>query len=395
MTNVRIVGTGLTPFGEHSGRTGRDLFAAAGLDALSDAGVAPDDVDRIYYGNFMGELAEHQGHQGPLVAEAVGTRAPATRVEAACASGGTAVREGVEAVRNGTADVVLVGGAERMTDMGTVGATDGLSIAADDLYEIGAGITFPGAYALMASAYLSANDAGAEDLAHVAVKNHENAVPNENAHFRSEITVEDAVEAPRVATPLGLYDACPISDGAAAVVLASESFVERRELSAPVSVTGTGQGGDRLALQDRDSLWRTPAAEDAAAEAYADAGVDAADVDCAEVHDCFTVAEVLATEALGFFEPGEGLAAAREGRTARDGELPVNLSGGLKAKGHPVGATGVAQVAELTELLAGEHPRSGAVADASVGVAHNAGGTVATATVHVLETAEDDEEVDA
>jgi len=386
MTDVHIVGTGLTPFGEHAGRTGRDLLAEAGLDALAAADVDPDDVDRLYYGNFMGELAEHQGHQGPLVAEAVGTRAPATRVEAACASGGVAVREGVEAVRSGAADVVLVGGAERMTDMGTEGATDGLSIAADDLYEIGAGITFPGAYALMASAYLEAHDADAGDLAHVAVKNHDNALPNEKAHFRSAITVEDAVEAPRVATPLGLYDACPISDGAAAVVLTSEAYAEEHGLEAAVSVAGTGQGGDRLALQDRDSLWRTPAAEDAAAEAYADAGVDAADVDCAEVHDCFTIAEVLATEALGFFEAGEGLAAATAGRTARDGELPVNLSGGLKAKGHPVGATGVAQVAELTELLEGSHARSDAVEDATVGVAHNAGGTVATATVHVLET---------
>ena len=385
MTNVRIAGTGLTAFGEHAGRTGRDLFAEAGLDALSSAGVAPGDVDRLYYGNFMGELAEHQGHQGPLVAEAVGADAPATRVEAACASGGVAMREGVEAVRSGAADVVLVGGAERMTDMGTEGATDGLSIAADDLYEIGAGVTFPGAYALMASAYLEATDADADDLAHVAVKNHGNAVPNEKAHFRSEITVDDAVEAPRVATPLGLYDACPISDGAAAVVLTSESYAEARGLDAPVTVTGSGQGGDRLALQDRDSLWRTPAAENAAAEAYDDAGVEAADVDCAEVHDCFTIAEVLATEALGFFDPGEGLEAARRGRTARDGDLPVNLSGGLKAKGHPVGATGVAQVAELTDLLEGTHARSDAVDDASVGVAHNAGGTVAVATVHILE----------
>ncbi|QLD88317.1 thiolase domain-containing protein [Natronomonas salina] len=393
MTNVRIAGTGLTPFGEHSGRTGRDLFAEAGLDAVDGAGVDPADVDRLYYGNFMGELAEHQGHQGPLVAEAVGTTAPATRVEAACASGGVAVREGVEAIRSGTADVVLVGGAERMTDMGTEGATDGLSIAADDLYEIGAGITFPGAYALMASAYVEANDVDADDLAHVAVKNHGNALPNEKAHFRSEITIEDAVEAPRVATPLGLYDACPISDGAAAVVLVSEDYAEANDVEAPVSVTGTGQGGDRLALQDRDSLWRTPAAEDAAAEAYADAGIESSDVDCAEVHDCFTIAEVLATEALGFFEPGEGLAAARDGRTARDGDLPVNLSGGLKAKGHPVGATGVAQIAELTELLAGEHARSDAVENASVGVAHNAGGTVATATVHVLQA--EDAEVDA
>jgi acetyl-CoA acetyltransferase len=385
MSKVRIAGTGMTPFGEHTGRTGRDLFAEAGLDALDDAGVVPDDIEELYYGNFMGELAEHQGHQAPLVAESVGIDAPATRFEAACASGGTAIREAVRTVRNDEADVVLVGGTERMTDMGTAGATDGLSIAADDLYEIKAGMTFPGAYALMASAYLDAHDADADDLAHIAVKNHDNALVNEKAHFQSAITLEDATEAPRVATPLGLYDACPISDGAAAVVLTSESFAQEHDIEAPISVTGTGQGTDNLALQERASLWRTSAAETAAETAYDEADIGPEDVDCAEVHDCFTIAEVFATESLGFFDPGEGLTAARNGETARDGSIPVNLSGGLKAKGHPVGATGVAQVAELAELLEGTHARSDALDDPSIGVAHNAGGTVATATVHVLQ----------
>jgi acetyl-CoA acetyltransferase len=385
MANVRIAGTGLTPFGEHSGRTGRDLFAEAGLTALDDAGIDPGAVEHLFYGNFMGELAEHQGHQGPLMAEAVGIDAPATRLEAACASSGVAVREGVKTIRDGEADVVLVGGAERMTDMGTEGATDGLSIAADDLFEIKAGMTFPGAYALMASAYLRDNDGDADDLGHIAVKNHDNALENDKAHFQSAITFEDTVEAPSVATPLDLYDACPISDGASAVVLTSEEFADDHDLEAPVSITGSGQGGDNLALQEREGLWRTPATETAAEEAYAEADIEAADVDCAEVHDCFTIAEVLAIESLGFFEAGEGLEAAKNGETTRDGALPVNLSGGLKAKGHPVGATGAAQIAELAELLAGHHARSDAIPDANVGIAHNAGGTVATATVHVLE----------
>jgi acetyl-CoA C-acetyltransferase/acetyl-CoA acyltransferase len=244
----------------------------------------------------------------------------------------------------------------------------------------------------MASAYLAVHDAAAEDLAHIAGKNHDNALVNEKAHFQSAITLEDATEAPRVATPLGLYDACPISDGAAAVVLTSESFAREHDIEAPISVTGTGQGTDNLALQERASLWRTPAAETAAETAYDEADIGPEDVDCAEVHDCFTIAEVFATESLGFFDPGEGLTAARNGETARDGSIPVNLSGGLKAKGHPVGATGVAQVAELAELLAGTHARSDALDDPSVGVAHNAGGTVATATVHVLQR---ETEVDA
>jgi len=387
MPDVRVAGTGLTRFGKLPERTGRDLFAEAGLAALDEAGVPPDRIEHLFYGNFMGELAEHQGHQGPLMAEAVGTRAPATRVETACASSGAAVREAVRTVRTGEAEVVLVGGAERMTNMGTRGATEGLAIAADDLYEIRAGMTFPGAYALMARAYFDVFGGDVEDLAHVAVKNHEHALPNEYAQFQKPITVEDALDAPRIADPLGLYDSCPISDGAAAAVLVSDDVAEREGLDAPVAVTGTGQGGDGLALQDRPHLARTPAADRAAEEAYDDAGRTPADVDVAEVHDCFTIAEVFALESLGFYEPGEAVGAARRGETTLDGDLPVNLSGGLKAKGHPVGATGVAQVVDLTKLLRGDHPRSPDVTRPSVGVAHNAGGTVASATVHVLEVA--------
>ena len=195
MSHPRVTGVGITPFGEHSERTGRDLFAAAGLAALDDSGVDPDDVEALFYGNFMGELAEHQGHQAPLMAEAVGLDVPATRFEAACASSGAAVREAVRHLRSGEADVILVGGAERMTNIGTAGATDALSIAADDLYEIRAGMTFPGAYALMARAYFREFGGTREDLAHVAVKNHDHALPNEYAQLRSAITVEDALDA--------------------------------------------------------------------------------------------------------------------------------------------------------------------------------------------------------
>ena len=388
MSHPRVTGVGLTPFGEHSERTGRDLFAAAGLAALDDSGVDPGDVDALFYGNFMGELAEHQGHQAPLMAEAVGLDVPATRFEAACASSGAAVREAVRHLRSGEADVILVGGSERMTNIGTAGATDALSIAADDLYEIRAGMTFPGAYALMARAYFREFGGTREDLAHVAVKNHDHALPNEYAQLRSEISVEDALDAPMVAEPLGLYDACPITDGASAAVLTSAEYAAGHDLDAPVAVTGTGQGGDRMALHDRDHLARSPAASKAAEEAYADAGVGPDDVDVAEVHDCFTIAEVLAVESLGLYEEGEGITAAREGETHATGEMPVNLSGGLKAKGHPVGATGVAQIASVAKVLDGESSWSDDIGDAQVGVAHNAGGTVASATVHVLEVLE-------
>ncbi|MGA9399477.1 thiolase C-terminal domain-containing protein, partial [Haladaptatus sp.] len=301
MTGVRIAGVGLTHFGKHPERTGRDLFAEASASAFADAEVPRDDIEELYYGNFMGELAEHQGHQGPLMAEAAGIRAPATRYESACASSGVAIRQAVKDVRNGEADAILVGGAERMNNLGTAKTTEALAIAADDLYEVRAGITFPGAYALMARAYFEQYGGSREDLAHIAVKNHANAVPNEHAQFQKEIELEQALDAPMIAEPLGLFDACPITDGAAAVVLVSDEYAADHGLDAPVSVTGTGQGGDRMALQGREYLARSPAAEEAAEEAYADAGIDASDVDVAEVHDCFTIAEVLALEALDFY----------------------------------------------------------------------------------------------
>ena len=388
MTAVRIAGVGLTAFGRYPDRTGRDLFAEAALAARDDAGVPREDVESLNYGNFMGSLAERQGHQAPLMAEAAGLTCPATRYEEACASAGVAVREAVRAVRSGEADVVLAGGMERMTSLDTAEVTESLAIAADELYEVRAGLTFPGAYALMARAYFDAFGGDREDLAHVAAKNHRHALDNEYAQYQREVSVEEALESPPVATPLHLLDACPITDGASAVVLVSEEYAEANDLDAPVAVAGTGQGGDALALQDREHLARTPAAERAAAEAYDDAGIGPDDVEVAEVHDCFTVAEVLALEALGFYEPGEGIGAARRGETTADGDLPVNLSGGLKAKGHPVGATGGSQIVEMTRILRGDHPNSDAVPDARVGLTHNAGGTVASAVVHVLEAVE-------
>ncbi len=385
MPDPRVAGGGLTPFGEHPDRTGRDLFAEAGLAALADAGVPQDDVETVFYGNFMGELAEHQGHQGPLMAEAVGVTAPATRFEAACCSSGVAVREAVSRIRAGREDVILVGGMERMTNLGTAGATEALAIAADDLWEVRSGMTFPGAYALMTRAYFQEYGGDREDLAHVAVKNHENALDNEYAQYQKRITVEEALDSPPVATPLHLYDACPITDGAAALVLVSESYAAANDLDASVAITGTGQGGDRTALQDRETYARTLAADRAAEEAYADAGVAAEDVEVAEVHDCFTIAEVLALESLGLYDPGEGITAARDGETQCGGDVPVNLSGGLKAKGHPVGATGASQIVELAWLLNGDHVNCEHVENATCGVAHNAGGTVASAVVHVME----------
>ncbi|WP_254273563.1 thiolase domain-containing protein [Haloarcula marina] len=385
MSSVRVAGVGLTPFGEHPNRTTRDLFAEAGVAAMADAGVDAEVIDAVYFGNFVGELADAQGHQGPIAAECLGVDAPATRFESACASSGVAVRHAVRAIESGDADVVVVGGAERMTHAGTDAATGMLATAADALYEVSAGMTFPGAYALMTDAYFDAYGGSRRDLAHVAVKNHEHALENEHAQFQFSVSVDDVLDAPTVASPLGLLDACPVTDGASALVLVSETVAREADVTAPVEVTGSGQGTDKIALQDRESLSRTPATETAATEAYEAAGITPADVDVVEVHDCFTSAEVFALEALGLFEAGEAITAARDGTTRRDGDLPVNLSGGLKAKGHPVGATGASQLVEMTRLLRGDHPNSEYVADATTGITHSAGGTVASTTVHVLE----------
>jgi acetyl-CoA C-acetyltransferase len=385
MTGVRVAGVGLTQFGRHPERTGRDMFGEAALAAREESTVPPDDIESINYGNFMGSLSERQGHQAPLMAEMAGLQCPATRYEEACASAGVAIREAVRTVRSGEADVVLAGGCERMTNLSTADVTEALATAADDLYEIRAGMTFPGAYALMARAYFEQFGGSREDLARIAVKNHDNALPNEYAQFHREITVDEVLDAPMVSDPIGLLDACPVTDGASALVLVSDEYAGANDLDAPVSITGSGQGGDNLALHDRENLAVTPATERAAAEAYDDAGCSAADVDLVEVHDCFTIAEVLAIEGLGFYDQGEGIGAARRGETTATGERPVNLSGGLKAKGHPVGATGGSQIAEMTRLLRGDHPNSEYVEDATLGVTHNAGGTVASAVVHVLE----------
>lgn len=385
MSDVLVAGVGMTKFGKSPERTVRDLFAEAATKAFEDADVSRDVVEEVFYGNFMGEFAENQGHQGPLAANAAGVIAPATRVESACASSGAAVRYGVNRIRSGDLDVVLVGGAERMTNISTAEGTEALASAADALWDIRAGVTFPAAYSLMANSYFEKYGGTREDLAHVAVKNHEHAVENDLAQFQRPITVEDVIEAPTVSSPFSLYDCSPMSDGAAAAILVSEEFAAEHGLDPEVAITGTGQSSGHMSLQMRESIPRTPAAERAAEMAFDDAAIEPSDIDVAEVHDCFTIAEVIALESLGLYERGEAISAAREGETTMDGSMPINLSGGLKAKGHPVGATGCGQVSELTKLLRGDHVNSSAVSDAEVGVLHNAGGTVASCVVHVLE----------
>ncbi|MDY6764974.1 MAG: thiolase domain-containing protein [Halobacteria archaeon] len=380
---VKVAGVSTTKFGKHTDSSARELFSEATLNALEDAEVAPQEVEGVYFGNFNGEFSEHQGHMGAMMSDYIGAReAESMRIDSACASSGVAFREAYKAVAGGFQDVAVAGGAETMFIMGTAKATDALAVAADDKFEVQAGLTFPGLYALMARAHMREYGTTREQLAEIAVKNHEFGYNNPYAQFHKKIDIDDVLEARMIATPLGLYDSCPITDGASAVVIVSEEYARENGLEANVSVVGSGLASDSIALQDRDSLTYTPATEIAAKKAYEQAGVDVADVDVAEVHDCFTIAEVLALEALGFYAPGEGGYAAVEGETKLGGRIPVNTSGGLKAKGHPVGATGGAQIVDITEQLRGEHPNQ--VDGAEIGLAHNAGGTVASAAVHIL-----------
>lgn len=384
--DARVVSGASTTYGRHAESSSRELFAEAATAALDRTALAATDLDAVYVGNFMGDLIEDQGHMGPLLADVIGARSAETvRVESACASGGATFLAAVRAVESGAADAVLAGGVELMSIADIERVTDALANAADDVYENEQGLTFPGIYALMARRYMAEFDVARRDLAAVSVKNHANAVANPLAHMGRELTVEAVLDSRPVATPLVLYDACPVSDGASAVVVANESAVATHGLDPTATVAGTGAASDALALGARESIVRTTAAERAASAAYDAADVTADDIDVAEVHDCFTIAELLAVEALGFYPRGEGWRGAVEGETAVDGELPVNTSGGLLGKGHPVGATGLGQIVELTKQLAGQHPNQ--VPAPEVALAHNVGGSGASTTVTVLEAA--------
>lgn len=382
MRPVYIVGLGSTPYGKFDS-TARELVADACAQAIVSARVEPKEIQGHFIGNAF-SISEKQGHLGPLVNTTLGMPdAPSWTIETACASGGSAFREAFVNVAGGFADVMLASGVERVSQLDTVTATSFFAYGSDYAFEGANGCSFPGLYAAMARSYFEKHGATEEDLAYIAVKNHENGALNPKAHLQKRIKVEDVLKSMVVASPLKLYDACPFSDGAAAVVLASED-VARRLDGDRVRVLGSGRAGAIAALQDRDDLTSIRSTRLAADAAFRMAKVERKAVDVLEVHDCFTIAEAIALEDLGFAAPGAGAKLAREGVTARDGDLPVNPSGGLKSKGHPVGATGVGQIVELAEQLLGRSgPRQ--VADAKIGLSHNVGATGGSCAVHLLE----------
>jgi acetyl-CoA C-acetyltransferase len=409
--SVAIVGAGMSRFGAFPGLATRDLFVEAfqEMHASVDKGLDPRDIEALYIGNYSSDLFENQGHTAPIMADWVGLASlPATRVEDACASSGVALREGILAIASGLYDVVLVGGIEKMTDLPTERVTDTLATAGDALYEIPAGFTFPGFYAAMATAYMARYGATPETFMQVGLKNHDNGSLNDKAQFGATLRqimdrkvasarakgrpvpdwademafLHDYRANPVIAWPMRLFDCSPISDGAAALLLVAEDLA-RSFTDEPLYVIGSGQASD-VALHDRAELTTLRAARLSAQQAYDMAGVTPADIHVAEVHDCFTIAEIMATEDLGFFPPGEGWRAAEEGQTARTGPRPINTSGGLKSKGHPVGASGAGQVIEIWKQLRG---RAGErqVPGATLGLAHNVGGTGQTCVVHIFE----------
>ena len=378
-----MLGAGSTKYGKLDDSIS-DITIQASAAAIENAGIEPKEIKAGYISNVFG-VADKQVHLGPVVMSNLGiSERPSLSIESACGSGSVSFREAYANVAAGFYDAVLVTGVEKATHTGTEWTTTYFSYCSDFIYEGQAGASFPGLFASMARAYLNEFDATEEDLASVAVKNHDNGLSNPKAHLRRKITIDDVMNSAVVASPLKLFDCCPFSDGASSVVICNEQFAKDHSKDY-VKVIGSGRGGSPAALQGRDHLTTIPSTKLAAADAYKMAGITAKDIDFAEVHDCFTVAEVVDTEDLGFFEKGKGAQAARNGETKLNGSIPINPSGGLKSKGHPIGATGVGQVVEAFEQLTGKSGER-TVNDAKIGLTQNFGATGASCAVHILQS---------
>ena len=381
MRDVAVIGVGMTQFGELWGKSIKDIFVEAALKAIENANV--DHIDSMYVGSMSSGLFVGQEHLGAVMADYLGVSPiPATRVESACASGGIAFRQAYLEVASGANDIVLAGGVEKMTDGADV--TESLATAADQEYEVYQGVTFPGLYAMIAHAHMHQYKTTREQIAAVAVKNHKNGANNPNAQFRGEISIDKVLSSTLVADPLRLLDCSPVSDGGAAVILCSMDTAKKFTKN-PVRIKASAQASDTIALHSRKSFTTLNSVVSAAQKAYKSAGITPKDVNFAEVHDCFTIAEIVVSEDLGFFEKGCGGSAVAEGLTSLEhGKIPINTSGGLKSKGHPVGATGVAQVIECYEQLTGQAGKR-QVKNAKIGLTQNMGGSGASCVINILE----------
>ncbi len=410
--NVAIIGAGMSKFGQHFPvKRNADLWVDAWLEAVKsvDNGITPKDVDACYVGNFTADLFNHQGHLGPIMAGLVGLNPkPAPRFEGACASSGIALRQAILGVASGVHDVIAVCGVETMTEVPTVLVTDALAAAADTTYEYPAGATFPGLYAALASAHFKEYGTQPEDLMRIAIKNHENGKENpfaqmqqtiaelmaskkkkmeaegQKCDWKDELDYLKSSSNPYIASPLRLFDCSLITDGAACVFVAAAD-VAKKYTDTPIYIAGTGQGSAEMSLHNRSTLTSFVATKEAARQAYEMSGFKPKDIQIAEVHDCFTIAELLAMEDLGFYEKGKAAKAVKDGESKRNGAKPINTSGGLKAKGHPVGATGAAQAVEIFKQMRGRAERKRQVKGSiEKALAHNLGGSGGTCVVTVF-----------
>jgi acetyl-CoA C-acetyltransferase len=381
---INILGTATTKFGELWDTSPREMAKEAMSNALKASGLKPPQIDALFVGNMLSGILGNQTNLASLVAEELGAEGvPAFRIEGACASGGLAMHNAINSINSGKYKTVLVMGLEKMTDHSQDEITSALSAAGSDEERM-SGLTFPGIYALMAKAYMQEYNVSEETLAAVSVKNHYHGSFNPKAQFQSPITIGDVMRSPKVADPLKLLDCSPVSDGASAVVITSDTTIKSKN---PVTIIASEVVTDTLALYNRKSFTSLLAVVKASQKAYLDAGIKPTDVDVAEIHDCFSISEAIAVEDLGFSKRGEGAKDIADGKmTLFKGKIITNPSGGLKACGHPVGATGIKQIVEITEHLRGTAGKR-QVKGAKIGLTHNVGGSGAVAAIHILKGA--------
>lgn len=383
MRGVSIIGIGTTPFGILEGKSLKELATIACNEAIRDSGIDKNAIEAFYLGNFISGILLGQETIAPLVANSVGLskRIACTKVEGACCSGGIALRHGYLLIGSGLANFVLVAGVEKMSSSTTEKNTQGLASAFDQETEGRVGLTFPGFFALIARRHMHQYGTKIEHLGLVSVKNHNNSVVNPRARFRNKATLEEVMASRLVADPLKLYDCCPISDGAAAAVLCPSEIAYQFHRK-PIEILASAQTTGFSTTYDMEDPTTLIATATAAQQAYETARVSPRDIDVAELHDCFTIAEIVDSEDLGFFEKGKGGFAVEEGLTQVGGKIAINASGGLISKGHPVGATGLGQVFEIVKQLRGEHENQ--VKDAEIGLTHNLGATGQVCTVSIF-----------
>lgn len=382
---VCVLGAGSSKYGKLN-ESIIEIALGASKDAIDSAGITPKDIQAGYVSNVFG-VADKQVHMAPVILSNLGIPyVPGLTIESACGSGSVMFREAYANIAAGFYDCVLAVGAEKITHTGTTQSTTLFSYCSDFFFEGGNGASFPGLFASIARAYMTSYKANEEDLAAVAVKNHENGILNPKAHVRKKITTDDVLKSPVVASPLKLYDCCPFSDGASAVIMCNEQFAKKSGRPY-VEVIGSGRGASPAAVQAREDITTIPSTVAAANQAYKMANITPKDIDFAEVHDCFTIAEIIDIEDLGFFPKGTAVNAVRTGTTRRNGEIPINPSGGLKSKGHPIGATGIGQVVEVFEQFTGKAGER-EIKDAQLALTHNFGATGASSAVHIFRKVE-------